>query len=110
MDDLDIPQKLVDSAERVIDGALRKGRRREQPLLTNEHVFLGFAQVEWTCSGTSSGRPRPSQCRWPGGTEPSREPRFPAWSRLTHESREETSTKRLELPPFLSHFATNLNQ
>jgi hypothetical protein len=29
VDDFDIPQKLADSAERVVDRGLREGRRRE---------------------------------------------------------------------------------
>ncbi|MBA2603400.1 MAG: hypothetical protein H0U94_07420, partial [Acidobacteria bacterium] len=52
MEDFDIPQnKLADSAERVVDRALDEARRREHALLTNEHVCLGFAQVEWDMFG-----------------------------------------------------------
>ena len=48
VDEFDIaPSKIGESAQRVFDRALDEARRREQPLLTNEHVFLGFAQVEW---------------------------------------------------------------
>ena len=52
MEDFDIPQnKLADSAERVVDRALDEARRREHALLTNEHVCLAFAQVEWDMFG-----------------------------------------------------------
>ena len=52
MDDFDIPQnKLAESAERVVDRALDEARRREHALLTNEHVCLAFAQVEWDMFG-----------------------------------------------------------
>ncbi len=48
VDEFDIaPSKIGESARRVFDRAFDEARRREQPLLTNEHVFLGFAQVEW---------------------------------------------------------------
>ena len=48
VDDLDIsPSKIGESAQRIIDRAIEESRRREQPLLTNEHIFLAFAQVEW---------------------------------------------------------------
>ncbi len=52
MDDIDIPQnKLAESAERVVDRALDEARRREHAQLTNEHVCLAFAQVEWDMFG-----------------------------------------------------------
>jgi ATP-dependent Clp protease ATP-binding subunit ClpC len=48
VDDLDIsPSKIGESAQRIIDRAIEESRRREQPMLTNEHIFLAFAQVEW---------------------------------------------------------------
>jgi len=48
VDEFDIsPSKIGESAQRVIDRAFEESRRREHPLLTNEHVFLAFAQVEW---------------------------------------------------------------
>ena len=48
VDDLDIsPSKIGESAQRIIDRAIEESRRREQALLTNEHIFLAFAQVEW---------------------------------------------------------------
>ena len=48
MDDFDIPQnKMAESAERVVDRAVDEARRRDHGLLTNEHVCLAFAQVEW---------------------------------------------------------------
>jgi ATP-dependent Clp protease ATP-binding subunit ClpC len=50
--ELDIPQnRLAESAERVLDRALDEARRREHALLTNEHVCLAFAQVEWDMFG-----------------------------------------------------------
>ena len=52
MEDFDIPQnKMAESAERVVDRALDEARRREHGLLTNEHVCLAFAQVEWDMFG-----------------------------------------------------------
>jgi ATP-dependent Clp protease ATP-binding subunit ClpA len=48
VDDLDIsPSKVGETAQRIIDRALEEARRREHAQLTNEHVFLAFAQVEW---------------------------------------------------------------
>jgi ATP-dependent Clp protease ATP-binding subunit ClpA len=52
VDDLDIPHgKLAESAERVVDRALEEARRREHVLLTNEHLCLAFAHVEWDTFG-----------------------------------------------------------
>jgi ATP-dependent Clp protease ATP-binding subunit ClpA len=48
VDDLDIsPSKIAETAQRIIDRATEEARRREHALLTNEHIFLAFAQVEW---------------------------------------------------------------
>ena len=48
VEDLDIsPSKIADTAQRIIDRAIEEARRREHVLLTNEHLFLAFAQVEW---------------------------------------------------------------
>jgi ATP-dependent Clp protease ATP-binding subunit ClpA len=48
VEDLDItPSKIGESAQRIIDRAIEEARRREHALLTNEHLFLAFAQVEW---------------------------------------------------------------
>jgi ATP-dependent Clp protease ATP-binding subunit ClpA len=48
VDDLDIsPSKIGETAQRIIDRALEEARRHEHALLTNEHIFLAFAQVEW---------------------------------------------------------------
>ncbi len=48
VDDLDIsPSKIGETAQRIVDRALEEARRREHALLTNEHIFLAFAQVEW---------------------------------------------------------------
>src|SRR5207253_3605065 len=48
VDDLDIsPSKIGETAQRIVDRATEEARRREHALLTNEHVFLAFAQVEW---------------------------------------------------------------
>ena len=48
VEDFDIaPNKIGESAQRVVDRAMEEARRRDHSLLTNEHVFLAFAQVEW---------------------------------------------------------------
>jgi ATP-dependent Clp protease ATP-binding subunit ClpA len=48
VEDLDIsPTKVAETAQRIIDRAIEEARRREHALLTNEHLFLAFAQVEW---------------------------------------------------------------
>jgi ATP-dependent Clp protease ATP-binding subunit ClpA len=48
VDDLDIsPSKVGETAQRIVDRAFEEARRREHALLTNEHIFLAFAQVEW---------------------------------------------------------------
>lgn len=48
VDDLDIsPTKIAETAQRIVDRAVEEARRREHALLTNEHIFLAFAQVEW---------------------------------------------------------------
>jgi ATP-dependent Clp protease ATP-binding subunit ClpA len=48
VEDLDIsPSKIADTAQRIIDRAIEEARRRDHLSLTNEHLFLAFAQVEW---------------------------------------------------------------
>lgn len=48
VDDIDIsPTKIAETGQRVTDRAFEEARRREHPFLTNEHLFLAFAQVEW---------------------------------------------------------------
>src|SRR6188474_2421020 len=48
VEDLDIsPSKIGETAQRIVDRAVEEARRREHALLTNEHIFLAFAQVEW---------------------------------------------------------------
>ena len=177
MEDFDIPQnKLADSAERVVDRALDEARRREHALLTNEHVCLAFAQVEWDMFGqvmrdvnlnpheilqaleehlrllpstpgrelrvapstkllfklallhaSRSGRHSveatdlfsaifeetqgiPVSIVRRHGIEPEALVSRLATRMRDHELREERLKKRFELPPFLKHFATNLNQ
>jgi ATP-dependent Clp protease ATP-binding subunit ClpA len=177
VDDFDIPQnKLSDSAERVVDRALDEARRREHALLTNEHVCLAFAQVEWDMFGqvmrdvnlnpheilqaleehlrlmpstpgrdlrvapstkllfklallhaSRSGRHTveatdlfsaifeetqgiPVSIIRRHGIEPEALVSRLATRMRDHELREERLKKRFELPPFLKHFATNLNQ
>jgi ATP-dependent Clp protease ATP-binding subunit ClpA len=177
VDDFDIPQnKLADSAERVVDRALDEARRREHALLTNEHVCLAFAQVEWDMFGqvmrdvnlnpheilqaleehlrllpstpgrdlrvapstkllfklallhaSRSGRHSveatdlfsaifeetqgiPVSIIRRHGIEPEALVNRLATRMRDHELREERLKKRFELPPFLKHFATNLNQ
>ena len=177
MEDFDIPQnKMAESAERVIDRALDEARRRDHALLTNEHVCLGFAQVEWDmfCQvmrdlelnpheilqaleehlrllpsvpgrdlrvapstkllfklallhASRSGRHTieatdlfsaifeetqgiPVSIIRRHGIEPETLVSRLATRMRDHELREERLKKRFELPPFLKHFATNLNQ
>ena len=177
MEDFDIPQtKLAESAERVLDRALDEARRRDHALLTNEHVCLGFAQVEWDMFGqvmrdvnlnpheilqaleehlrvlpTTPGRELrvapstkllfklallhasrsgrntveasdlfsaifeetqgiPVSIIRRHGIEPEALVSRLATRMRDHELREERLKKRFELPPFLKHFATNLNQ
>jgi ATP-dependent Clp protease ATP-binding subunit ClpA len=48
VEELDIsPSKIGETAQRIVDRATEEARRREHALLTNEHIFLAFAQVEW---------------------------------------------------------------
>jgi ATP-dependent Clp protease ATP-binding subunit ClpC len=177
VEDFDIPQnKLAESAERVIDRALDEARRRDHALLTNEHVCLGFAQVEWDMFGqvmrdlelnpheilqaleehlrllpsvpgrdlrvapstkllfklallhaSRSGRHSieasdlfsaifeetqgiPVSIIRRHGIEPETLVTRLATRMRDNELREERLKKRFELPPFLKHFATNLNQ
>jgi ATP-dependent Clp protease ATP-binding subunit ClpA len=177
VEDFDIPQnKLADSAERVVERALEEARRREHALLTNEHVCLAFAQVEWDMFGqvmndlslnpheilqaleehlrllpsvpgrdlrvapstkllfklallhaSRSGRHTieasdlfsaifeetqgiPVSIIRRHGIEPEALVSRLASRMRDHELREERLKKRFELPPFLKHFATNLNQ
>ncbi|MBA2603484.1 MAG: ATP-dependent Clp protease ATP-binding subunit [Acidobacteria bacterium] len=159
-----------------MDRALDEARRREHALLTNEHVCLGFAQVEWDMFGqvmrdlnlnpheilqaleehlrllpsvpgrelrvapstkllfklallhaSRSGRHTveatdlfsaifeetqgiPVSIIRRHGIEPEALVSRLATRMRDHELREERLKKRFELPPFLKHFATNLNQ
>ncbi len=177
MEDFDIPQnKLAESAERVVDRALDEARRREHALLTNEHVCLAFAQVEWDMFGqvmrdvelnpheilqaldehlrlvpsvpgrelrvapstkllfklalmhaSRAGRHAieamdlfsaifeetqgiPVSIIRRHGIEPEALVSRLATRMRDHELHEERLKKRFELPPFLKHFAVNLNQ
>lgn len=177
MEDFDIPQnKMAESAEHVVDRAVEEARRRDHALLTNEHVCLAFAQVEWDVFGhvmqdldlnpheilqaveehlrmlpSVPGRElrvapstkllfklallHASRCgrhtieatdlfsaifeETQGipvsiirrhGIEPETLVTRLATRMRDHELREERLKKRFELPPFLKHFATNLNQ
>jgi len=177
VEDFDIPQnKLADSAERVVDRALDEARRRDHALLTNEHVCMAFAQVEWDMFGqvmrdlnlnpheilqaleehlrllpsvtgrelrvapstkllfklallnaSRSGRHTveatdlfsaifeetqgiPVSIIRRHGIEPDAIVSRLASRMRDYELREERLKKRFELPPFLKHFATNLNQ
>jgi ATP-dependent Clp protease ATP-binding subunit ClpA len=48
VEDLDIsPSKIAENAQRIIDRSVEEAKRREHGQLTNEHLFLAFAQVEW---------------------------------------------------------------
>jgi ATP-dependent Clp protease ATP-binding subunit ClpA len=175
--DLEIPQnRLAESAERVLDRALEDARRNEHAYLTNEHVCIAFAQVEWDmfCQlmqdlqlnpheilhtledhmralpaadgrelrvaqstkllfklamlhSSRSGRHAveatdlfsaifeetqgvPVSIIRKHGIEPSTLVSRLATRMRDNEMREERMKKRFELPPFLKHFATNLNQ
>jgi ATP-dependent Clp protease ATP-binding subunit ClpA len=177
VDDFDIPQnKMAESAERVVDRATEDARRRDHAVLTNEHVCLAFAQVEWDMFGqvmrdlslnpheivqaleehlrllpsvpgrdlrvapstkllfklallhaSRSGRHTieatdlfsaifeetqgiPVSIIRRHGIEPEALVSRLATRMRDHEQREERLKKRFELPPFLKHFATNLNQ
>jgi ATP-dependent Clp protease ATP-binding subunit ClpA len=177
VEEFDIPQsKLAESAERVVDRALDEARRRDHALLTNEHVCLAFAQVEWDMFGqvmrdlslnpheilqaleehlrllpsvagrdlrvapstkllfklallhaSRSGRHAieatdlfsaifeetqgiPVSIIRRHGIEPETLVSRLATRMRDYELREERLKKRFELPPFLKHFATNLNQ
>jgi ATP-dependent Clp protease ATP-binding subunit ClpA len=177
VDDFDIPQnKLAETAERVVDRALEDARRRDHALMTNEHVCLAFAQVEWDMFGqvmrdldlnpheilqaleehlrllpSVPGREvriapstkllfklallHASRCgrhtieatdlfsaifeETQGipvsiirrhGIEPEAIGSRIAARMRDHELQEERLKKRFELPPFLKHFATNVNQ
>jgi ATP-dependent Clp protease ATP-binding subunit ClpA len=167
---------MAESAERVVDRALDEARRREHALLTNEHVCLAFAQVEWDMFGqvmrdlelnpheilqaleehlrilpgapgrelrvapstkllfklallhaSRAGRHTveamdlfsaifeetqgiPVSIIRRHGIEPETLVSRLATRMRDHELREDRLKKRFELPPFLKHFATNLNQ
>jgi ATP-dependent Clp protease ATP-binding subunit ClpA len=174
--DFDIPQDhLAESAERVLGRALDEARRWEHGLLTNEHVCLAYAQVEWDMFGQLMQDLRLSPHEILHALEehmqampvaPGRELKVAPATKLLfklatlhasragrdaveatdlfsaifeetqgvpvsiirrlgvdpetvvsrlatrmrdHEQREERLKKRFELPPFLKHFATNLN-
>ena len=48
MEDLDLDlTKLSETGLRVVTRAEDEARRRGQDLLTSEHLFIAFAQVEW---------------------------------------------------------------
>jgi ATP-dependent Clp protease ATP-binding subunit ClpC len=177
VDDFDIPHsRLADSAERVVDRSVEEARRREHAMLANEHIFLGFAQVEWDLFGqimhdlglnphdvlqaledhlrvvpafagrelkvapatkllfklallhaSRSGRQSveagdlfsaifeetqgvPVSIIRRHGIEPELLVSRVATRMRDLELRDERLRKRFELPPFLKHFATNLNQ
>ena len=177
MEDLDIPRnRLGDSAERVVDRAVDEARRHGHGILTNEHICLAFAQVEWDLFGQvmrdnslnphdflraledhlrllpaqsvqdlrlspstkllfrlaqlhagRSGRNViessdlfsaifeetqgvPVSIIRRQGVEPEMVVSRLATRMRDHEQQEERLKKRFELPPFLKHFATNLNQ
>ena len=176
VEDLDIAAgKIGETAQRIIDRAIEEARRREHALLTNEHLFLAFAQVEWdmfsaimrdvevnphavlqaieehlhlvpsfagrdlrvspstklVCKlalhhGTRAGRQNiesvdlfsavfeemqgvPVSILRRNGVEPEVLVARLGVRVRDMELREERLKKRFELPPFLKHFATNLN-
>src|SRR6266487_2928873 len=101
---------MAESAERVVDRALDEARRRDHALLTNEHVCLAFAQVEWDMFGQVMRdlELNPHEILQALEEHLRLLPSVPG-----RDLRVAPSTKllfKLELPPFLKHFATNLNQ
>lgn len=176
VDDLDVPSgKIGESARRVLDRAIEEARQKGHAYLTNEHIFLAFAQIEWDMFAkvmrdinlnphtilqaleehlrimppllgselrvspatklalklalnniSRAGREKiessdlfgsifedkqgvPVSILRRHGVEPEiLVSRLKAWMR-DMELREERLKKRFELPPFLKHFATNLN-
>ncbi|MBI2835910.1 MAG: ATP-dependent Clp protease ATP-binding subunit [Acidobacteria bacterium] len=38
---------MAESAQRVLDRAVEEALRRDHGLISNEHIFLAFAQIEW---------------------------------------------------------------
>ena len=53
MDAFDIaPDKIGESAQRVMDRAVEEGRRREHAIVANEHLFLALARSNGTRSPT----------------------------------------------------------
>lgn len=48
VDDLGVPSgKISESARRILDRAIEEARQKGHAYLTNEHIFLAFAQIEW---------------------------------------------------------------
>ena len=48
MDDFDVePDKIGESAQRVMNRAVEESRRREHATVANEHLFCALTQVEW---------------------------------------------------------------
>ena len=48
VEDLDIaPSKIGETAQRIVDRAVEEAGRLGHGLLTNEHIFIAFAQTEW---------------------------------------------------------------
>ena len=49
MDELGIAKsKISQSAQRIVDRAVAEFRRRGHAVLTNEHIFFAFAELEWS--------------------------------------------------------------
>ncbi len=68
VEDLDIsPSKIAETAQRIVDRAVEEARRREHPLLTGEHIFLAFAQVEWDLFAGDHARHRAESPHDPAG-------------------------------------------
>jgi ATP-dependent Clp protease ATP-binding subunit ClpA len=48
LEEFDIaPSKIGESAQRIVDSAVEDARRRQHSVLSNEHLFVAFAQTEW---------------------------------------------------------------
>jgi len=57
VDELGIAQsKISQSAQQIVDRAVAEFRRRGHAVLTNDHIFFAFAQLEWSSfSGAMRG-------------------------------------------------------
>src|SRR5206468_2134116 len=94
-------------AQRIVDRAIEESRRREHALLTNEHLFLAFAQVEWDMFAEVM---RDIELNPHTILQAIEEHLHMMPSFAGRDLRVSQPTKLVfKLAPFLKHFATNLN-